>query len=1291
MSYNLTPTITITADPVSHYRFDNLTDPVGTKITSAIDHTGRKTLTQTDPVKQPVVVGPSNPMISGITAAYFEGNQMLFGALDPIDQLDQTKEYFTVLVYENHYNVNTDPINEEGTMFTYGVSSAPGNQGCNLISTSSWYPRVSFRVGNGNPTLNHLSQTYDSGHPHPRVAWFKAGQQNTTTECWLNSEVRPVSANNAACHIHTNGATQYVLGDFNNIWIGNMDHPGSTSYDQGYRGRIYEVLLFDSDVTDPDIEKIHDYLRDKYRFDGSYLTSGEKCNVYGPNAHSKISNEDAFGMSNGENVNGKYPYDSQTLEYWVQFEGIGGDRNTYRHTGGHYWNPILEGDVSSMVNASNRNYYHRHQLNLRPQTGIVYMYSSNTNNGYITFYNKQWYHVRIVRDGINDASWRSRVWINGFYKGTGTQVNYRNVNGHTTQFGDAPDRLSWPLHDFAGVNNLPSAELPTMRIAGYRVVNEALVEENSYETTYGTLTSTGFAKPSDRAVATTTTPRKTPAERGATIDMTIQTAGASKPALLGKYEVTTPRWGSIHTYTNKLIRDLDHIIHVPGSEKTFKDTEINLTGNRLIDLTGLRNLYSVADGPGNDIPTAAKTVHLSNNQLTGFDTIDNSPFLTNLHAHYFHITQNPLTTLDGLGSAKSIRYLRAEGSYSLASIDDLHRAQWTTYDTQINVGNNSISSVNTKALTGMGSSASGTLTMTMHPLTSFNNLESNLRYYNLSDGRALIHDISTGPCPTTTYINFRNNRFQNTSIPANAASLWPVCTDWYSGYTNLDDISALSLIKGKPWPIGGIDYEELHTVTNLPLCAYAGFYALESHYHDDIHTRTLTDHGSPTATDRQDGFTAKYGTGERIYMYGKLNLAFAPLTDIRIFEDSYHGFDYTNSYNNGRHDIHQANLIGTNIPNTANGLGVIKNWSNLCELNIGYNDFTSIDAMFADTGFVDPAWDRAYFQLKKTYKRLYLQHCPNLTDLTWMLKANFAGVEQLYLEYSGIDYSHVDAIKTSLIALKANGDILLQSIIMTGTVWDDGHKGQSIGEWNNSNYYNFDGIYYGTSNLFSDYNRADGYMGFGDNPSPQQLLRTELYDAGINLYFSNPGTTNPNYLGYGQDPRGTQNHVGVYPNPYLDNFDYRWGRLDVTGRLVWSETDGSTANASNTLTLDFSISYPMFADGYMLLKGIYGAGTATNASLPLAGTAASIFGSTGEWDQTAGTLKLTVATGQTLTHDVVRSISFTLINPPDNSSPANSTYGRLVYIDAFDHHGNERATNHNLNSSAAGYVMDITP
>jgi len=117
----------------------------------------------------------------------------------------------------------------------------------------------------------------------------------------------------------------------------------------------------------------------------------------------------------------------------------------------------------------------------------------------------------------------------------------------------------------------------------------------------------------------------------------------------------------------------------------------------------------------------------------------------------------------------------------------------------------------------------------------------------------------------------------------------------------------------------------------------------------------------------------------------------------------------------------------------------------------------------------------------------------------------------------------------------------------------------------------------------------------------------------------------------------------------------------------------------------------MFADGYMLLKGIYGAGTATNASLPLAGTAASIFGSTGEWDQTTGTLKLTVATGQTLTHDVVRSISFTLINPPDNSSPANSTYGRLVYIDAFDHHGNERATNHNLNSSAAGYVMDITP
>jgi hypothetical protein len=534
-----------------------------------------------------------------------------------------------------------------------------------------------------------------------------------------------------------------------------------------------------------------------------------------------------------------------------------------------------------------------------------------------------------------------------------------------------------------------------------------------------------------------------------------------------------------------------------------------------------------------------------------------------------------------------------------------------------------------------------------------------------------------------------SNYFQNTSLPADIATHWPRLASLYMNNTNIEDISALALCKEKEYTIGGITYLEQHTVTNLPLCAYAGFSAFMAAYHQNVHEFAGSDHGTPTTSNRDTGFTAKYNAGERIFVYGQLNLSYSkPTTDLRIFKDSYHGFDYTSNYNHLRPDIHYVYLIDTNVTNTANGLGVLKNFASCCSVNLSYNDFTSIDAMFADTGFADASWDRAYFQSRHTYKYLNVSYCPNMTDLNWMLKANFAGVYHLSLYDANIDYADFLAIKTQLLALKANGDINLERIYLAGSVWDEGHKGGGYSQWNSAAYYNFDGTYYpGTTT--SVYTRADGPFGFGDNPSPQQLLRKEFWDVGINLYFTHPtASANPHCLGYDDPDITTSPYMGVYPNPLLDDHKYRYGAKDVTGRLVWSETDGSTASASNTLTLDFSINYPMYSGGYILIKQLTGVGTATNASLPLAGSAASIFGNSGEWDQTAATLKLTVATGQTLTHDVVRSISFTVTNPVDNSSPANATYGRFPKIDAFDHHGNERSTNYYLGNQ---YVMDIEP
>jgi len=98
------------------------------------------------------------------------------------------------------------------------------------------------------------------------------------------------------------------------------------------------------------------------------------------------------------------------------------------------------------------------------------------------------------------------------------------------------------------------------------------------------------------------------------------------------------------------------------------------------------------------------------------------------------------------------------------------------------------------------------------------------------------------------------------------------------------------------------------------------------------------------------------------------------------------------------------------------------------------------------------------------------------------------------------------------------------------------------------------------------------------------------------------------------------------------------------------ENGGNGAGNDNTLTLTIQPSSAIAASGTITLAGLTGSQTSDNASLTVGGAGASIFGSSGSWTQSSGTLVLTVAGGQSVPTGSDTVITFTLTNPATTSS-----------------------------------------
>lgn len=84
---------------------------------------------------------------------------------------------------------------------------------------------------------------------------------------------------------------------------------------------------------------------------------------------------------------------------------------------------------------------------------------------------------------------------------------------------------------------------------------------------------------------------------------------------------------------------------------------------------------------------------------------------------------------------------------------------------------------------------------------------------------------------------------------------------------------------------------------------------------------------------------------------------------------------------------------------------------------------------------------------------------------------------------------------------------------------------------------------------------------------------------------------------------------------------------------------------SNTLTFTVNPSSAISASSTITIAGLTGSQTSDSGTLTVGGTNAAIFGSSGAWTQSSGTLILTVAGGQSVPTGSDTVITFTLTNP----------------------------------------------
>ena len=158
------------------------------------------------------------------------------------------------------------------------------------------------------------------------------------------------------------------------------------------------------------------------------------------------------------------------------------------------------------------------------------------------------------------------------------------------------------------------------------------------------------------------------------------------------------------------------------------------------------------------------------------------------------------------------------------------------------------------------------------------------------------------------------------------------------------------------------------------------------------------------------------------------------------------------------------------------------------------------------------------------------------------------------------------------------------------------------------------------------------------------------YERDTSSSFSSPTTVSSGTLDLSVNDsglsQGTLYYYRIIATDGVDTSTSATAVLTVTGDFVTSTLSDSNSMTGGTNTLTFTVQpgINITAGQTLTLVGLTGTQTVDNASLTVGGAGASIFGSSGDWTQSTGTLVLTVAGGQTLSTGSDTTVTLDLQN-----------------------------------------------
>ena len=169
------------------------------------------------------------------------------------------------------------------------------------------------------------------------------------------------------------------------------------------------------------------------------------------------------------------------------------------------------------------------------------------------------------------------------------------------------------------------------------------------------------------------------------------------------------------------------------------------------------------------------------------------------------------------------------------------------------------------------------------------------------------------------------------------------------------------------------------------------------------------------------------------------------------------------------------------------------------------------------------------------------------------------------------------------------------------------------------------------------------------------------YERDTSSSFSSPTTVSSGTLDLSVNDsglsQGTLYYYRIIATDGVDTSTSATATLTVKGDFVTSTLSDSNSMTGGTNTLTFTVQpgINITAGQTLTLAGLTGTQTVDNASLTVGGAGASIFGSSGDWTQSTGTLVLTVAGGQTLSTGSDTVVTFDLQNSASLGSGVTAT------------------------------------